>query len=296
MWLFFAVLTVLMWGSSDVFFKRASSKEGSVADLIAYNGIVLFVFTLAYMLVKGIGFNFYAIVRYIPVAGCYIASMFFYYAAFRFAKVSIVSPVANSSCAITSLCCVILLSQELVWYQIVGIVIITGSIIMLSVLDQEKEKVKKTMFLSGLVLALVYALLDGVGSYLDEAYIEKYVVSGGNITEDDVIVAMAALYGAVSLVALCYKLIRDKKKGILNKEYFKPDKMKLAGTVFETIGQYTYIYAYASGDAAIASPFIASFSAVSIILSRIFLKEKITRKQYILVTLIIAGMFMLSIE
>ena len=69
MWLFFAVLTVLMWGSSDVFFKRASSKEGSVADLIAYNGIVLFVFTLAYMLVKGIGFTFYAIVRDIPVAG-----------------------------------------------------------------------------------------------------------------------------------------------------------------------------------------------------------------------------------
>ena len=57
-----------------------------------------------------------------------------------------------------------------------------------------------------------------------------------------------------------------------------------------------FAYAYASRDAAIASPFIASFSAVSIILSRIFLNEKITKNQYILVSLIIAGMFILSIE
>ena len=46
----------------------------------------------------------------------------------------------------------------------------------------------------------------------------------------------------------------------------------------ETAGQYTYIYAFAFGDAAIASPYIAAYSIVTVILSRIFLKRKIKEK------------------
>ena len=76
---------------------------------------------------------------------------------------------------------------------------------------------------------------------------------------------------------------------------FKENKLKLIGTLVETAGQYTYIYAFAFGDAALASPYIAAYSIVTIILSRIFLKEKLKPRQYVLIGLIIAGLITLSV-
>ena len=57
----------------------------------------------------------------------------------------------------------------------------------------------------------------------------------------------------------------------------------------------TYLLAFSFGDAALASPFIACFAAVSVILSRVFLKEKLRPYQYVVIALMIAGMAVLAI-
>ena len=68
----------------------------------------------------------------------------------------------------------------------------------------------------------------------------------------------------------------------------------MMAAVFETLGQFTYVYAM-SGAAVIAAPMVASYSIVSIMLSRIFLKEKLNHKQYIAVVIVIIGIAMLGI-
>ena len=50
-----------------------------------------------------------------------------------------------------------------------------------------------------------------------------------------------------------------------------------------------------SGNGAIAAPIISCVCVVSLLLSRIFLKEKLTKKQYIFITTIIIGVVMLGI-
>lgn len=296
MWIIFAVLTVIAWGCSDVCFKKSIDDDSSVLDLIQYNGIIYFGITVIYMIARGVSFNFSAIVGYLPAGLCYLASMFSYYAAFKYSKVSLVSPIANASCAITSLLCVFVLRQSLDFKQIIAVIVITVSIALLSNPGEEKEKTRKKIFLIGFFLALGYTLLDGLGSFFDEVFIDVNVVEKGVCTEDDVIVAYATLYFVAALVCTMIKLFKRIKNRNVPKVKKKFDKWKLIGTLFETGGEYAYVYTYASQDAAIASPFIASFSAVSIILSRIFLKEKITKKQYILVGLIIVSMFVLGIE
>ncbi|MCR5151291.1 MAG: DMT family transporter, partial [Clostridiales bacterium] len=62
----------------------------------------------------------------------------------------------------------------------------------------------------------------------------------------------------------------------------------------ETAGQFTYVFAM-SGNGAIAAPIISSVCVVSLILSRIFLKEKLTFKQYICIFLIIVGIIALAV-
>ena len=50
-----------------------------------------------------------------------------------------------------------------------------------------------------------------------------------------------------------------------------------------------------SGDGAIAAPIISSVCVVSLILSRIVLKEKLTKLQYFFLFLVIAGILALAV-
>ena len=69
---------------------------------------------------------------------------------------------------------------------------------------------------------------------------------------------------------------------------------KVIAAVCETAGQLTYVYAM-SGNGAIAAPILSSVCVVSLVLSRIFLKEKLTKKQYIFIGIIIVGVLMLAV-
>jgi drug/metabolite transporter (DMT)-like permease len=71
-------------------------------------------------------------------------------------------------------------------------------------------------------------------------------------------------------------------------------KDKFAAAICETAGQLTYVYAM-SGNGAIAAPSLSSVCVVSLLLSRIFLKEKLTKKQYLFISIIIVGILMLAV-
>ena len=71
-------------------------------------------------------------------------------------------------------------------------------------------------------------------------------------------------------------------------------KDKAIAAVCETAGQLTYVYAM-SGNGAIAAPIISSVCVVSLLLSRIFLKEKLSVKQYVFIALVIVGILMLAV-
>ena len=69
---------------------------------------------------------------------------------------------------------------------------------------------------------------------------------------------------------------------------------KIIAAVCETGGQLTYVFAM-SGNGAIAAPIISSVCVFSLLLSRIFLKEKLTWKQYIFIGLVLIGILMLAV-
>ena len=71
-------------------------------------------------------------------------------------------------------------------------------------------------------------------------------------------------------------------------------KDKILAAVCETAGQFTYVYAM-SGNGAIAAPMISSVCIVSLLLSRIFLKEKLSKKQYFFISLVLIGILGLAI-
>ena len=295
MWILFAALTVLFWGASETIFKKSSKgDEHSVVHLLAYNGIFFGLSGIIYMFIvyKGFNFDLTNIIKYLPIAAIYILSMFSYYNAMSKVKISIISPIVNSSCIITVLLSIFILKEYPNSIQSVAIILIIFSLIMLSInkkpeddVDEEKSKKPKlTIYIFGLLFALGYFILDGAASFLDEFYLE------GTMEEADMLIAYALIYLAVGICCYIYLKIKDKSYK------FQMDKLKFTGSILETLGQYTFIYALGAGNASIISPFVAGYSVVTIIASRIFLKEKLKKNQYIWIVCILAGIILLSLE
>ena len=65
--------------------------------------------------------------------------------------------------------------------------------------------------------------------------------------------------------------------------------------LLETAGQFVYVYAI-STNAIVAAPMIASYSIFSVLWSRIFLKEKLSRGQYAMILLVMVGIAILGME
>ena len=92
----------------------------------------------------------------------------------------------------------------------------------------------------------------------------------------------------VAIILMIFIKFKKEKLELLNQ------KDKILAAVLETAGQFTYVFAM-SGNAIIAAPIISSVCVVSVILSRIFLKEKLTQKQYAAIAIVILGILMLSV-
>lgn len=279
-WLWFSIMTVLLWGTSDVIFKSVSEEKGE-ATLLAYNGIVLGVAALLYMVIGGFSITMEAFLQYIPIALIYVSSMFCYYRAISKVQLSIASPIANSSCAITSIMATFILGQRIEAIKWVAIGVILFAIITLSIVAaKNEEEGKKKNSLGGILWALAYFVLDGVGSFMDD-YTLKNALS-----EEEVLISYGIIYMIIGIGAL-FIALKQKR--------FAWDTKTFVGSVIETAGQFTYIYAFAFGESVIASPFIASFSVVSVLLSRIFLKEKLPLWAYGIIGLMVAAMIVLSL-
>ena len=92
------------------------------------------------------------------------------------------------------------------------------------------------------------------------------------------------------MVSFIYTVIIKKQKLVARME-----APKYVGAVFETIGQFAYIMAFAYGDAALAAPIISSYCMVSVLWSRLFLKEKLSWKHYACIAVTFAGILIMGI-
>ena len=76
----------------------------------------------------------------------------------------------------------------------------------------------------------------------------------------------------------------------------KQEGPKYLGAIFETAGQFAYIFALAdTAHVAIAAPIISAYCVASVVWSRIFLKEKLSWKHYAMIALVVVGIVMLGI-
>ena len=303
-WLFFAIGTAVLWGAAELFYKKGARPDEKYSHLkiCVWVGVVMGIHAIFTLLTQDINYNPINIIRYLPVSLFYIISMAFSYFGMRFLEESISDPIENTAGVICVLLFALFMGDEFSWLTWVAVGVIGVGVVGVSYLENHGETTRKKNY--GKVLAVVafimpflYALLDAFGTFLDDAFFLIEDVANSplvDVTEDTIEdVANTSYELTFALFALGLFIFMKAKK-----VKFGPvpqHKDKILAAVFETAGQFTYVYALGGVDA-VAAPILSSVCVVSLLLSRIFLKEKLSWKTYVFIGVVIIGILLLAVS
>ena len=303
-WLFFSIATALLWGIAELFYKKGARPDEKYAHLkiCVWVGVVMGAHAIFTLLTQDISYNPANIIHYLPVSLFYIFSMAFSYFGMRFIEESISDPIENTAGVICVLLFAIFMQDTFHWLTWVAVAVIAIGVVGVGYLENRGETPRKKILgkklaIIAFCMPFVYALLDAFGTFLDDAFFLIEDVANSplvDVTEDTIeAVANTSYELTFALFALILFIFMKTKK-----VKFGPvsqNKDKVLAAVFETAGQFTYVYALGGVDA-VAAPILSSVCVVSLLLSRIFLKEKLSWKTYAFITVVIIGILLLAIS
>ena len=297
-WFWFSLIALFCWSGSDFFSKigcRDAKDKYSHFKMVMAVGVVMGIHAAYEIFVGGVEISWNVILTYLPVSLLYILSMAMGYIGLRYIELSISSPICNASGALVAVVAIVSgIADPMSWPQYLAIGLACAGVIGLGFVEanedeelrsarQEASNFKYAKSWLALALPIAYCILDAAGTFADDIVLET-------LNEDSANVAYELTFLAAGVVSFIYTCIIKKQKLVA-----KMEAPKYVGAIFETIGQLFYIYALASGESALAAPIIASYCMVSVLWSRIFLKEKLSWKHYICIFVTFAGILIMGI-
>ena len=303
-WLFFAIGTAILWGTAELFYKKGAqpNEKYSHLKICIWVGIVMGAHAIFTLLTQDINYNPINIIRYLPVSLFYIISMAFSYFGMRFLEESISDPIENTAGVLCVLLFVIFFKETYSLLTWISIAVITVGVVGVSFLENRgettrKKKLGKTLAVVAFCMPFVYALLDAFGTFLDDAFflIEDIAASPLVDVTGDTIEAVANTSYELTFALFALGLFIFMKAKKVKFGPVPQHKDKILAAVFETAGQFTYVYALGEADA-VAAPILSSVCVVSLLLSRIFLKEKLSWKTYAFIAIVIVGILLLAVS
>ena len=299
MWFWLSLIALLCWSGSDLFSKIGCRDEDdrlSHLKMVMAVGVVMGLHAAFEIFVGGTEISFSIILTYLPVSLLYIGSMTLGYLGLRYIELSVSSPICNSSGALVAVMTLVFLGgEDYSPLAIFAVLLVCVGAIGLGVVDatedpdlraarQAEGNRKYAKSFLALALPVAYCLLDAAGTFADSRVLTRLDPDAANCAYE-----LTFLFAAV--VSFVYvKFIRHDR--------FLPKREgpKYVGALFETAGQFAYIYAIADEDHVMyAAPIISAYCAASVLWSRIFLREKLSWRHYLMLLLIVVGIVLIGI-
>ena len=302
-WLFFSIATAVLWGTAELFYKKGAqpNEKYSHLKICVWVGVVMGAHAIFTLLTQNIDYNPINLLVYAPVSLFYIISMAFSYFGMRFLEESISDPIENTAGVICVLLFAIFMGDEFSLLTWIAVGVITVGVVGVSYMENAGETPRKKTYgkklaIVAFIMPFLYALLDAFGTFLDDAFFLVEDIANApfvDVTEETMeAVANTSYELTFALFALGLFLFMKAKKVKFGS--VPQHKDKILAAVFETAGQFTYVYALGGVDA-IAAPILSSVCVVSLLLSRIFLKEKLSWKTYAFIAVVIFGILLLAV-
>ncbi len=298
MWFWLSIIALLFWSGSDLFSKigcRDGSDKRSHLKMVIAVGVVMGLHACWELFVGGVEISWQIILTYLPVSILYILSMALGYLGLRYIELSISSPICNASGALVAVAALVTGDEAYPPLVLIAIALVCIGVIGLGVVEsREDDELRRARQDAGnfryakswlaLALPIAYCLLDAAGTFADNIVLETLDEASANV-------AYELTFLCAGVVCFVYAVVIKKDRLIP-----KMELPKYVGAVCETVGQLAYIYAIADSEhLAMSAPIISAYCMVSVIWSRIFLKEKLSWKHYLMIALVIVGIVIMGV-
>ena len=312
-WLLLIFFCIILWGITDILYKKSSDCNDPLSQYKAFVWIgmvmglagaimVICSDTLrdSVMMVKD---NLYLI----PLCIFYALAMFFGLLGAKHLDASVVSPLENIDGAITAIILYMFffltgrshVTDSIGIMDIIGTVAITTGVIFLGIqehklstqeMNLEEDKKKHRLGALALIFPIIYNLVDAVSMVAVGITVSEETEVA--IPDIDFFIFESLGFLVVAICMWLYMLIAKKYK---YNPFKKEELVRCGAATSETLGTMTYIFAVA-GNPILTAPITSSYCLVTVVLARIFLKERLTKKQYLSVAFVIVGIVLLGIS
>ena len=230
-WFVYALICVFGWGCADLFYKKGTDETDKYSQykIAVWVGLVMGIVSLFLLpfaeTTFSLGSFFGNATKYLPASLGYIISMVIGYAGLRYLEVSVISPVQNSSGALSAIAMTaifLILGKEIDYTAIdyIGTGVIVSGVVALAIVEQRlslnerslevKEEDKKYRFGAlALIFPVLYCVFDTIGTAADGIILDDEV--GLGLGDIDVLVIYGLTFMFAGLVCWIIMFAKTKK-------------------------------------------------------------------------------------
>lgn len=280
--LMWAGAAAVAWGTADFFAKLSSDRIGASATLFWAQALsVLFLGALVALSGAWPAAPAWAWGGAVALGVANTIAMLFLYRSFEVGTLSLVSPIASSFPAVSLLLSLLLLDAAWTPMKAAGIAVLMGGTLLASLVTPDAPlEARERPIASGVPEAIVASLGMGITMF-GLVYVAEPL---GSLTATWILRVTATV---ILFVGLGLKrAIVVPGKGLW--------RVVLATSAFDTVAFVAYNQSLVGGEVGLSAPLSGSFAIVTLVLARLFLKERLKAHQWLGIVAVLAGIVLIS--
>lgn len=287
MWLYYCLLSTVIWGFIAIAIKKCSNNEPkriAIMGMLIYHCTMILISLITNPQII-ISINVIDMIKMSP--GIIIQSIGFYcsISAIKYGKVAITSSIQRTQVIVTFLLGIFILKEKFTILQL----IISGILVTLSIMiardkKNDEEKINKKAKQKAIMYSWGVVLFYGISDFINKIYITEYQ-SPLYVMFNYAIIIIIGIF-AYCLITRNWNYIDIRK--INNKGYFVLQSLlDVSSSIFNR-------FALLDGNVSIVSVISTSSIIITMLASRLILKEKISWKKYLMILGIFICVLILS--
>ena len=312
-WFLLTLACIILWGVTDILLKKSLDYSDSLSQFKTFiwigsvmalaGGIMAICSDTLPDSIRMVGDNLYLI----PLCVFYVIALFFGLLGTKHLEASVVSPLENIDGAIAAIILYIFflftdsshLTDKIGVVDVIGTAAIVAGVVLLGIQEQKLSKQEANLDVNkrkhrlgalALIFPIIYNLVDAASMGA-----MGVTVSGEtevSIPDIDFFFFECIGFAVGAVFVWLYLLIA--KKYVYNP--FKKTELSRCGAgVGDSLGTLTFIFAVGISPI-LTAPITSSYCLVTIVLARIFLKERLSRKQYLSLAFLVVGIALLGVS
>ena len=284
MWIVLCLLSALTSGLASIIMKKCSKNNN--AKSIALIGLLIshILYVIVSILFTDVltTFNIKSFVQIAPLTICQMIGYICGILSVKYASVSTVIPIRKCNTIVTLILGIIILNESIpILKLIISLILVCLTIFIVKEDKISDDKVSK----KGIIFAWLFVIFNGISSMLNKYYINIFV-------NPLVVTFYYSLCGIFIVLLYCLFTKSWKYYNLknINKSYFL-----FTYILFDFVSNLSYRFCLVDGPVSLAQPIHSSSIIITIIGSYFILKEKISKKKWLMIAGVIVCVMLLSI-